>query len=173
MGIKAKTFRTLLDVESVVSNTYGETCIDLGQSQPKMQRKFCWCERALASYDGCASSRSFRVEMSSNLRQTFRNSRLFHWYKRLSAPGEYAWWRMRGSPGVKAPHLTKQRAIERYAREYGLHVLIETGTNYGHMIYVNKDRFREIYSIELDPWRAESARRKFADRPSYPCARGR
>jgi hypothetical protein len=100
--------------------------------------------------------------MSSKLRQAFRNSALFHWYKKLSAPGEYAWWKLRGSPGVKAPHLTKQRAIERYAREYGLHVLVETGTNYGHMIYVNKDKFREIYSIELDPWRAESARRKFA-----------
>jgi hypothetical protein len=110
--------------------------------------------------------------MSSNLRQAFRNSRLFHWYKKLSAPGEYAWWRMRGSPGVKAPHLTKQRAIERYAREYGLQVLIETGTNYGHMIYVNKDRFREIYSIELDPWRVESARRKFADRPSIHVLEG-
>ena len=73
---------------------------------------------------------------------------------------------------MKAPHLTKQRAIERYAREYGLHVLIETGTNYGHMIYVNKDRFREIYSIELDPWRAESARRKFANRPNIHVLEG-
>lgn len=73
---------------------------------------------------------------------------------------------------MKAPHLTKQRAIERYAREYGLQVLIETGTNYGHMIYVNKDRFREIYSIELDPWRVESARRKFADRPSIHVLEG-
>jgi hypothetical protein len=100
--------------------------------------------------------------MSSKLRQAFRNSALFHWYKKLSAPGEYAWWKLRGSPGVKAPHLTKQRAIERYAGEHGLHVLVETGTNYGHMIYVNKNKFREIYSIELDPWRAESARRKFA-----------
>jgi len=98
--------------------------------------------------------------MSFNLRQAFRNSSLFHWYKGLSAPGEYAWWKMRGSPGVKAPHLTKQRTIERYAREHDLHVLVETGTNYGHMIYVNKDRFREIYSIELDPWRAESARKQ-------------
>ena len=92
----------------------------------------------------------------SKLRQAFRNSTLFHWYKKISAPGEYAWWRIRGSPGVKAPHLTKQRAIEQYAREYNLHVLVETGTNYGHMIYVNKDRFREIYSIELDPWRARA-----------------
>lgn len=31
-GIRAKTFRTLLHVESVVSDTYGETCSELGQS---------------------------------------------------------------------------------------------------------------------------------------------
>jgi len=110
--------------------------------------------------------------MSSNLRQAFRNSALFHWYKKLSAPGEYAWWKMRGSPGLKAPHLTKQRTIEQYARDYNLGVLVETGTNYGHMIYVNKDRFREIYSIELDPWRAESARRKFAGRPNIHVLEG-
>jgi hypothetical protein len=110
--------------------------------------------------------------MFPNLRQAFRNSALFHWYKNISAPGEYFWWRMRGSPGVKAPHLTKQKAIERYAREYNLQVLVETGTNYGHMIYVNKDRFREIYSIELDPWRAESARKKFANLPNIHVLEG-
>ena len=110
--------------------------------------------------------------MSSRLRQAFRNSTLFHWYKKLSARGEYAWWKLRGSPGVKAPHLTKQRAIERYSREYGLRVLVETGTNYGHMIYVNKDKFREVYSIELDPWRAESARRKFAARSNIHVLEG-
>ena len=60
------------------------------------------------------------------------------------------------------PHLLKQRVIQRYAREFDLPVLVETGTNYAHMIYVQKDHFREIYSIELDAHKAESARRKFA-----------
>jgi len=71
---------------------------------------------------------------------------------------------MRGSPRPKVPHLVKQHAIAEYARKYDLHVLIETGMNYAHMIYVNLGYFREIYSIELDKSRVESARRKFGDR---------
>jgi hypothetical protein len=102
--------------------------------------------------------------MPSKLGRSFRASVLFHWYKRIAAYGEYSWWRLRGSPRPKMPHLIKQRAIQQYAREFNLPVLVETGTNYAHMIYVQKDHFREIYSIELDPWKAQSARQKFATR---------
>jgi hypothetical protein len=108
----------------------------------------------------------------SNLRTAFRDSFLFHWYKNIAAPVEYALWRLRGSPGPKMPHLVKQRAIRQYAREFGLPILVETGTNYAHMIYVQKDHFREIYSIELDPRKAESARRKFAGQPNIHILEG-
>jgi len=64
------------------------------------------------------------------------------------------------------PHLLKQRVIQEYARKYDLPVLVETGTNYAHMIYVQRHYFREIYSIELDAHKAESARRKFAANPA-------
>jgi hypothetical protein len=110
--------------------------------------------------------------MASKLGKAFRNSALFHWYKNVSAPTEYVLWRLKGSPGPKVPHLVKQRVIQEYAREFNLPVLIETGTNYAHMIYVQQDHFREIYSIELDEWRAESARRKFAGRPSIHVLQG-
>ena len=99
--------------------------------------------------------------MSSTLRTAFRDSALFHWYKNIAAPVEYGLWRLRGAPGPKMPHLLKQQVIQEYARAYDLPVLVETGTNYAHMIYVQKDHFREIYSIELDAYKAESARRKF------------
>lgn len=102
--------------------------------------------------------------MPSKLGRAFRASSLFHWYKNIAAYGEYAWWRLRGSPHPKMPHLVKQRAIREYARAFRLPVLVETGTNFAHMIYVQKNFFREIYSIELDSWKAESARRKFAGR---------
>jgi hypothetical protein len=108
----------------------------------------------------------------SNLRTAFRHSFLFHWYKNVAAPVEYALWRLRGSPGPKMPHLVKQRAIRQYAREFGLPILVETGTNYAHMIYVQKDHFREIYSIELDPRKAESARRKFTGQPNIHILEG-
>lgn len=103
--------------------------------------------------------------MPSSLRTAFRDSRLFHWYKNVAAPIEYRIWRLRGSPGPKMPHLLKQRAIQEHARAYGLPVLVETGTNYAHMIYVQRGHFREIYSIELDPHKVASARRKFAGDP--------
>jgi hypothetical protein len=100
--------------------------------------------------------------VSSTLRTAFRDSALFHWYKNVAAPVEYRLWRLRGSPEPKMPHLLKQQVIQKYARAYDLPVLVETGTNYAHMIYVQKGHFREIYSIELDAHKAESARRKFA-----------
>ena len=110
--------------------------------------------------------------MPSKIGKAFRESSLFHWYKNVSAPTEYLWWRLRGSPGPKVPHLVKQHVIQQYGREFNLPILIETGTNHAHMIYVQKDHFREIYSIELDPWRAESARRKFAGRPGIHVLQG-
>jgi len=108
----------------------------------------------------------------SILRTAFRDSFLFHWYKNIAAPIEYALWRLRGSPGPKMPHLVKQRVIQQYAREFDLPLLVETGTNYAHMIYVQQNHFREIYSIELDARKAESARRKFAGRSNIHILEG-
>jgi len=110
--------------------------------------------------------------LGSQLKESFRNSNLFHAYKGVSAHGEYWWWRLRGSPRPKVPHLVKQLAIAEYARKFDLHILVETGMNYAHMIYVNLGQFREIYSIELDKSRVESARRKFAGRPDIHVLEG-
>lgn len=43
--------------------------------------------------------------------------------------------------------------------------MVETDTNLGNMINVQKRRFREIYSIEQDDWLAAQAKRKFAQFP--------
>jgi hypothetical protein len=112
------------------------------------------------------------VEMASKMRHAFRETLLFHLYKNISAWGEYASWKLRAIPGVGAPHLVKQRTIAEFAGRFNLQVLVETGTNYAHMLYVNKNRFREIYSIELDGRRANSARRKFAARPNIHILQG-
>jgi hypothetical protein len=110
--------------------------------------------------------------MASKITQAFRDSSLFHFYKSISAHGEYASWKFRAVPGVGAPHLVKQRMIAEFARRFDLHTLVETGANFAHMLYVNQNRFREIYSIELDGSRAESARRKFAKRPNIHVLQG-
>jgi hypothetical protein len=62
--------------------------------------------------------------------------------------------------------------IAEFASRFNLQTLVETGTNYAHMLYVNKDKFREIYSIELDEHRAQSARRKFASRTNIHVLQG-
>ncbi|HXW57282.1 MAG TPA: hypothetical protein VEJ67_16145 [Candidatus Cybelea sp.] len=95
----------------------------------------------------------------------FRDSILFEPYKRMAFQGEYLWWRLRGSPRPKVPHIVKQRTLAEFAERFHLEVMVETGTNLGNMINVQKDRFREIYSIELDQWLAARARRKFAPFP--------
>jgi hypothetical protein len=110
--------------------------------------------------------------MASNLRNAFRETRLFHFYKSISAQGEYLSWKLRAVPGAGAPHLVKQRTIAEFASKFNLRVLVETGTNYAHMLYVNQKRFREIYSVELDDRRAQSARRKFASRSNIHVLQG-
>jgi len=103
--------------------------------------------------------------MTEELRTPFRDSVFFDPYKRVAFVGEYAWWRLRGSPQPKVPHLVKQRALTGFARQFNLHVLVEGGTNLGNMINVQKNRFREIYSIERDDYLARRAAKKFAPWP--------
>jgi hypothetical protein len=93
--------------------------------------------------------------------KSFRDSIFYDPYKKISFRGEYIWWRLRGSPRPKVPHVVKQRTLAEFAERFGLKVMVETGTNLGHMIRAQKERFREIYSIELDQWLAARAKRKF------------
>lgn len=60
------------------------------------------------------------------------------------------------------PHLVKQWTVRRYAEEFSLGVLVETGTYLGAMISATQDLFRQIHSIELDPALYRRAQRRFA-----------
>jgi hypothetical protein len=110
--------------------------------------------------------------MSHTSDKAFRDSFLFDPYKKIAIRGEYVWWRLRGSPGPKVPHLVKQRAIAQFAREYNLRVLVETGTNLGNMLSAQKGRFREIHSIELNEWLASRAKHKFRNQPNIHLHQG-
>jgi hypothetical protein len=103
--------------------------------------------------------------MTEDLRTPFRDSAFFDPYKRVAFIGEYTWWRLRGCPGPKVPHLVKQWTLTHFARKFKLQVLVEGGTNLGNMINVQENRFREIYSIERDDYLAARAKRKFAGHP--------
>jgi hypothetical protein len=102
----------------------------------------------------------------------FRDSPFFDPYKQLAFRGELAWWLVRGKPRPKVPHLIKQRTLSDFAERFGLQVMVETGSNLGHMINAQKHRFREIYSIELDEWLAARVRRKFAAYPHIHLCQG-
>jgi hypothetical protein len=104
--------------------------------------------------------------MAEDLRTPFRDSSLFDTYKRVAFVGEYAWWRLRGSPRPKVPHLVKQRTLTYFAHRFNLNVLVEGGTNLGHMVNVQKNRFRDIYSIERDDYLAARAKLRFAAYPN-------
>lgn len=110
--------------------------------------------------------------MPSQLGNSFRASAFFHWYKCVAAPAELVLWRCKGSPAGSVPHLVKQRTIQQYARDFRLEVLVETGTNHAHMLYVQRHWFRELYSIELDASKAASARRKFSQDPKVHILEG-
>ena len=47
------------------------------------------------------------------------------------------------------PHIVKQRMVLEHAKIFRTDTLIETGTYLGDMVYAMKDRFKDIYSIEL------------------------
>jgi len=81
-----------------------------------------------------------------------RQSRLIFFYKRMAAKPDYLFWRLKGSPRPRVPHLIKQRTLREYARRFQLPVLIETGTQFGQMIDAVRSIFaRSIQSSWMTP----------------------
>jgi len=74
---------------------------------------------------------------------------------------EISLWRQSGSP-VPPPHAYKQMTVAAYRRAFGLTTLVETGTYLGDMIEAQRERFQQVWSIELSPELYRAARAKFA-----------
>ncbi len=94
------------------------------------------------------------------IRSLLRRTPVYAGLKQLGHYPDYWWWKLRGRPR-RIPHIVKQRTVLRYAREFGLTTLVETGTYYGEMIAAVVPRFRRIYSIEIDPALVDLARERF------------
>ena len=62
---------------------------------------------------------------------------------------------------VPPPHIIKQRVLRRYAEEYSLKILVETGTYYGEMVEAMKNYFYRIYSIELSEQLFDDVKKRF------------
>jgi hypothetical protein len=58
-------------------------------------------------------------------------------------------------------HLSKQQHLKKWAKKNGLHILVETGTDLGEMVFAMQDDFNTIISIELAEVFYKKAKRRF------------
>lgn len=80
-------------------------------------------------------------------------------------------WRANNKP-IPAPHFIKQRIIRSYANKFSIKIFIETGTYLGDTVMSMRNKFDEIYSIELDKILFEKAVNKFINYPHINILQG-
>jgi hypothetical protein len=97
-----------------------------------------------------SSARVTRARML--LRRLLRKSGLYFPLRTLRSrryqTKELETWERSGRP-APAPHIIKQRVLVQYAEQHKLRILVETGTCHGDMVYAMKDKFDQVFSIEL------------------------
>lgn len=82
------------------------------------------------------------------------------WLVRRRDESAVAQWVARGKP-APPPHRHKQDVLRHYAAAYRLRILVETGTQHGHMLAALKHNFARLYSVEMDPALYKQAQRRF------------
>ena len=70
------------------------------------------------------------------------------------------------------PAFIKRSVLKRNLLDYGLHTLVETGTQYGDTPWLFRDELSEIWSIELSPELADLARHRFRRYPNIHVVQG-
>lgn len=80
-------------------------------------------------------------------------------------------WVLPGKP-VSPPEGLKQRIVKEYAKRFRLRMFVETGTYLGEMVNAVKNRFDQIYSIELGLELYENAKKRFADKKNITIIHG-
>lgn len=102
--------------------------------------------------------------MQTSLRQLIKKAPLYYpmrnWIVKRRLNQEFSQWEKNGKP-MPPPHLQKQRVLQHFAQQYGLKVLVETGTFYGDMVEAMKSHFDQIYSIELSQNLCAKAQNRF------------
>ena len=93
------------------------------------------------------------------------------WLNKRQQTSDMQSW-MKKMPSLPLPHLMKQDILKGYAVEYGLSILVETGTYRGEMIDALYDHFKEIYSIELSEMYSKRARIYFQWRKKVKIIQG-
>ncbi len=80
-------------------------------------------------------------------------------------------WQEQGKP-VPPPPAYKQSVVRKYAQDFHLKTLVETGTYQGEMITAQERVFSQIYSVELDPDLYQKAQAKFVPSPHVTVMQG-
>jgi len=97
------------------------------------------------------------IKMKNSIKKIIKKSVLFKIFRPVFVLG----WKVCGRK-IPPPHFVKQQAVVDYANRFGINVFVETGTYYGDMIDAVKNRFKKIYSIELDDHLFNLAQKKYA-----------
>jgi hypothetical protein len=80
-------------------------------------------------------------------------------------------WVRAGKP-IPPPVKFKQQIVKEYAKRFRLRIFVETGTYMGEMVNAVKNRFDQIYSIELGLELYENTKRRFADKKNITIIHG-
>jgi hypothetical protein len=105
------------------------------------------------------------------LRRTPLRPIVHGWRLKRRQSAELKDWERRSRP-APPPHVVKQRVLNRYAADYGLRTLVETGTYVGDMVDAMKDTFERIYSIELGVELFRRAEARFRSSPHIRIVHG-
>ena len=81
--------------------------------------------------------------------------------KKIKKKIRFLIWMMGIRNSIKPPNELKERTIKFYQKVSRIKTLIETGTYEGEMIDALKNKFKYIFSIELNKELAEKAKKKF------------
>lgn len=95
----------------------------------------------------------------------FRETPAWDVYKKAAEVPDYYFWRLRGCPMRRVPHLVKQRTVREYAQRYGLRQMIETGTHMGQMLRALLPLVDDLYSIEMNPASYQRAVQRYGGNP--------
>jgi hypothetical protein len=96
---------------------------------------------------------------------------LKNWLSRLRQVIELKTWEKEGCPNPP-PHIIKQKLIKKYAKEFNLKILVESGTYYGDMVEAQSKNFERIYSIELSPILFSYATERFKSKTNIELIQG-
>jgi len=99
--------------------------------------------------------------MFKNVIERLKLTPAYDAYRFFQQKNAYKEWERNGNPSPPPP-IVKQRIIKKYALQFSIDTLIETGTYLGETVLALKDVFDTIFSIELDETLAKRAQKKFS-----------